>query len=66
MLEGMRFTVELPDEDETEAKLRTLANLDLRGFKQQASYYLYLKIQEDYARRFPRNETVAELVEGVA
>jgi hypothetical protein len=64
MLEGMRFTVELPDEDE--GPLRRLANLDLRGFKQQASYYLDLKIREEYTKRFPRDETLAELVEGVA
>jgi hypothetical protein len=63
MLEGMRFTVELPDEDE--GPLRTLANLDLRGFKQQASYYLDLKIREEYAK-LPKGETLAELVEGVA
>jgi len=63
MLDGMRFTVELPDEDER--PLHTLAVLDLRSFKQQAAYYLHLKIREEYAK-LPRDETLEELVEGVA
>jgi len=46
---GMRFRVEVPDEDEE--PLRTLARRDFRGdFKKQAAYLLHLKVQEEIAR----------------
>jgi len=48
MLDGMRFMVEVPDEDE--GPLRTLAKRDNRFFKQQAGHLLHLKVQEELAR----------------
>lgn len=62
MLDGMRFMVEVPDEDE--GPLRTLANRDVRGFKQQAGYLLHLKVQEELARLLdsqPDTDVVAEV-----